>query len=168
MGTKYNYNYKVSSIDYLQKQPFADVFQNRCFKNFAIFTGQNLCWSLFLIKDPGLPAYYFIKKRLQHKTFPVNIAKTLRTSSFIEHLRCLLLYLKLIYLIGRKKSTKNDKFFCQWRIFLPTIFFLFDRRLIFTDKYFYQHFFYRREQLVFFNLKITLLYHFNFKFDTKF
>ena len=32
------------------KQPFADVLHNRCSKNFAIFTGKRLCWSLFLIK----------------------------------------------------------------------------------------------------------------------
>ena len=29
----------------------------------------------------------FIKKRLQHSCFPVNIAKFLRTAFFIEHLR---------------------------------------------------------------------------------
>ena len=43
-------------------------------KNFAIFTGKHLCWSLFLIK---LQAF---------KCFPVNIAKFLRSSFFIENL----------------------------------------------------------------------------------
>ena len=63
----------------LQKQPFAAVFQNRCFKNFAIFTGKLLCWSLFLIKlQSWRPA--FIKKTLQHMCFPVNIAEFLRTA----------------------------------------------------------------------------------------
>ena len=33
----------------------------------------------------------FIKKRLQHRCFPVNIAKFLRTAFFIEHLRWLLI-----------------------------------------------------------------------------
>ena len=37
---------------------FASVF-----KNFVIFTGKHLCWS------------FFIKKRLQHRCCPVNIAK---------------------------------------------------------------------------------------------
>ena len=41
-------------------------------RNFAIFTGKSLCWSL-------LQACKFIK-RLQHRCFPVNIAKFLRTS----------------------------------------------------------------------------------------
>ena len=46
-----------------------------------------MCWNLFLIQ--------FIKKKLQHRCFPVNIAKFLRTTFFIEHLRWLLLYLFL-------------------------------------------------------------------------
>ena len=37
----------------------------------------------------------FIKKRLQHRFFPVNIAKFLRTTFFIEHLWWLLLTLDL-------------------------------------------------------------------------
>ena len=57
-------------------------------KNFAILTGKHLCWSLFL----GLKACNFIKKRLQHRCFPVNIAKFLRTAFSIEHLWWLLLF----------------------------------------------------------------------------
>ena len=38
------------------------------------------------------PVYNFIKKRLQHRCFPVKFAKFLRTSIFTEHLRWLLLY----------------------------------------------------------------------------
>ena len=45
-----------------QKQLLASLL-----KNFAIFTRKHLCWSLL----------NFIKKRLQHKCFPVNIAKLL-------------------------------------------------------------------------------------------
>ena len=52
-------------------------------KNFAIFTGKHLCLSLFLIKLQG---FNFIKKGLQHRCFPVNIAKFLRTA-FLEHLQ---------------------------------------------------------------------------------
>ena len=44
----------------------------RSLKYFAIFTGKDLCWSLFLIK--------FIKKNLQHRCFPVNMARFLRVS----------------------------------------------------------------------------------------
>ena len=54
--------------------------QRRCslnkavFKDFAIFTGKQLCWSHFLRQ-----ACKFIENGLQHNCFPVNIAKFLRT-----------------------------------------------------------------------------------------
>ena len=50
----------------LQKQPFTDVLRNRC--------SQPVLESLFN-KVSDLKAFKFIKKRLQHKCFPVNIAK---------------------------------------------------------------------------------------------
>ena len=46
-------------------------------KNLAIFTGKHLCWRFILIN--------FIKKRLQHRCFPANIAKCLSTALYIEH-----------------------------------------------------------------------------------
>ena len=48
------------------------------YKNLAIFTGKHLCWSFFLKK--------FVKKRLQHRCFSVNIAKCLSTAFYTEHL----------------------------------------------------------------------------------
>ena len=45
-------------------------------ENFAICTEKHLSLSLFLIK---LQVCNFIKKRLQHKCFPVNIAEFSRT-----------------------------------------------------------------------------------------
>ena len=47
-------------------------------KNLAIFTGKRLCWRFFLIN--------FINKRLQHRCFPVNIAKCLSTAFYIEYI----------------------------------------------------------------------------------
>ena len=41
-------------------------------KNFAIFTGKHLCWSLLIKLQVWRPA-----KRLQHRCFRVNIAKFL-------------------------------------------------------------------------------------------
>ena len=49
----------------LQKQDYVDVLQSRFFRNFPIFTGNHLCWSLFLMK---LQAYF-------NTCFIVNIAK---------------------------------------------------------------------------------------------
>ena len=42
-------------------------------RNFAEFTGKHVCQSLFFNKVAGL------KKTLWHRSFPVNIAKFLRT-----------------------------------------------------------------------------------------
>ena len=62
---------------YCQKQPWEVYYIKTVLKNFGIFTGKHLCWGLFLIKE-GLKACNFIKKRLQHRYFPVDIAKFLR------------------------------------------------------------------------------------------
>ena len=42
-------------------------------------------------KVAGIQACNSAKKKLQHRCFPVNIAKFLRTAFFTEHLRWLLL-----------------------------------------------------------------------------
>ena len=56
-----------------EKQP-PEVFSKKSFlKNFTIFTKKHLCWSLF-----GVFGVNFIKKKLQHKYFPVKITKFLR------------------------------------------------------------------------------------------
>ena len=60
-------------------------------KSFAKFPGKHLCQSLFFNKVAGLRPGTLLKKRLWHRCFPVNFAKFLRTSFFIEHLRWLLL-----------------------------------------------------------------------------
>ena len=51
------------------------------FKNYAPFSGKHLCWILFLIKID------FIKKRLQQRCFPMNIAKFLKNTLFEENLQ---------------------------------------------------------------------------------
>ena len=61
----------------LQKQPFAAVFQKGVLKNFVIFTGKHMCWSLFIIK---LQAFR-----------PVNIANFSEQLILLEHLQWLLL-----------------------------------------------------------------------------
>ena len=57
-------------------QPFANISKIGVLKTFAIFTGRDPCWSL--------------------NCFPVNIAKFLRTDSFIQPLRWLLLDMLLL------------------------------------------------------------------------
>ena len=64
----------------------------------SIFTEKHLCWSLVLIKSESrfnkvadLKVWNCIKKRIQHRCFPTNIAKFLRPAFYIEHLRSLIL-----------------------------------------------------------------------------
>ena len=47
-------------------------------KNVAMFTGKHLCWNLFLINNNNR-SETLLKTRLQHRSFPVNFAKFLRS-----------------------------------------------------------------------------------------
>ena len=60
-------------------------FKLGVFKNFASFTGKHVLESMFN-KVRGLKFCNFIKKRLQHRCFPVKFVKFLRTPFFTEHL----------------------------------------------------------------------------------
>ena len=55
-------------------------YKKTVLKEFAIFTGKHLCWSLFFNKSAGLQACNFIKKRLQHRCYLDNTATFLRTA----------------------------------------------------------------------------------------
>ena len=48
-------------------------------RNFAKFTGKQLCQSLFFNKVAGMKPATLLKKRLCHRCFSVNFAKFLRT-----------------------------------------------------------------------------------------
>ena len=55
-------------------------------KSFTKFTRKHLCWSRLFSKAAGLKLTILLKKRLQHKSFPANFLKILRTPFFMEHL----------------------------------------------------------------------------------
>ena len=57
----------------------------------------------------GLKACNFIKKRLQHRCFPVKFAKFLRTLIFTEHLRWLL----LILILNKLRHLQEPAFDCS-------------------------------------------------------
>ena len=57
-----------------QKQPPEELSKKNALKNFALFTRKHLCLSFFDVFWVN-----FIKKRLKHRYFPVNIRKFLRT-----------------------------------------------------------------------------------------
>ena len=46
-----------------------------------VFTGKHMCQSFFFNNVAGLRPATLLKKRLQHRYFPVNLAKFLRTRS---------------------------------------------------------------------------------------
>ena len=73
---KVSNNHFVKSV---QKQPYADLLQNRCFAK--ISQQENTCVGVCVEE---LQLYV---KETQDRCFPVNIAKLLRTAFFIEHLR---------------------------------------------------------------------------------
>ena len=75
-------------------------------RNFKIFAEKHLCWSPFLIK---ILACNFIEKTLQHRCFPKNIAKFVRTAFFIEHLRWLLLVTAISRRYSEKQLLQNSK-----------------------------------------------------------
>ena len=85
------YNSKISSIYNqikISKRYNEQVFNKKVvLKNFAIFAEKYLRWSLFLNKNVGLQSWNFIKKRLKHKFFPVNISKFLRTAFLLKNKR---------------------------------------------------------------------------------
>ena len=62
-------------------------------KNFVIFTGKHLCWSLSFIK---LQACKFIEKRLQHWCFPLHVRKFLTTPILKNISKGLLLIILLV------------------------------------------------------------------------
>ena len=80
----------VSSID----NDYLEAVTGGVLKNFVIFTGKHLCWSLFLIK---LQACKFIEKRLQHWCFPLHVKKFLRTP-ILKNIRERLLLIILLVL----------------------------------------------------------------------
>ena len=92
-------------------------------KNFATFTGKHLCWSL--------KACNFIKNRLLHRDFPVNIMKFLRTP-FLQNVSsgCFSIIL-LLFLNPGNCLIWLDFFF--WKKYY------FD---FFTEVFFYLHNFY--------------------------
>ena len=76
-----SYNQREKNVQNVEQPPDVFDIKNTVLKNFATFTEKDLCWSLFLLKFAVLPqACNFIKKRLQHRSFLVNIAKFLRTT----------------------------------------------------------------------------------------
>ena len=62
-----------------QKQSFTDVLENRCSENYCKFHWKTPTLESLLNKVVVLNVCNFIKKSLQHRCFPVKLAKIFRT-----------------------------------------------------------------------------------------
>ena len=69
----------------------AGVLQKMVFLKVRKFHSKASVSDSLFHKVAGFQACYFIKKRLQHRYFPVKFPKFLRMPSFTEHIRWLLL-----------------------------------------------------------------------------
>ena len=72
MGQEYDPNF--INVGTGQSNRVQIFFKIDVLKNFVIFTGKNLCWSLFLIKLNALGLKLY-KNQTLHRCFPVKIAK---------------------------------------------------------------------------------------------
>ena len=88
----------VSGSRMYRSSRFQLFFKIGILKNFAIFTGRHFCWSLFN-KVAGLQGCNIMIRRLQHRCFPLNIAKKFRLAFYIEQLCWLLLNLQGVCLL---------------------------------------------------------------------
>ena len=76
--------------------PSQMFFKIGVLKNFAIFTGDNLCWNLFFNKVPGQNACILMKKETpQRRCFPMNIVRFLKTA-FLWN-TCSLYFSEILY-----------------------------------------------------------------------
>ena len=79
-------------------------------KHFVIFTGKHLCWGLFFNKVAGHQSCNFIKKRLQHRYFLVNIRKFIRRpilKNISKRLHCWKVFCENVFQIRSELSKRN-------------------------------------------------------------
>ena len=83
-------------------------FKIGVFINFLAFIIKYMCWRHFLIKLQPWWSAALLKRRPQHRCFPVNIATCLRITFFMEHLRWLLL--KMVEEVLRISNSTREIF----------------------------------------------------------
>ena len=114
----FNYNLQqnlrflqLSSRYYLlrQKQPPEVFCKHRCSQKFLKIHRKTPVLESLFNKASGLWPAILFKKRLQHRCFPVNFVKFLRTSFYIEHLWWLLsLSFSLYHFAALSYNTGNS------------------------------------------------------------
>ena len=86
-------------------------------KNFVIFTGKCLCVKSLFNKVAGLQVCNFIEMRLQHRCFPVNTTKFLRTPILSICERLLLKHCNFFKNSLYEKQKENIPSFFKKRVF---------------------------------------------------
>ena len=81
-----NFNFSQFREQIFRSSHLQMLFKIGALKSFPNFTGKHLCWSLFL-KNLQAEGLQLCKKRLQHRCFPVNFVKFLKTHFLTEHLQ---------------------------------------------------------------------------------
>ena len=80
----------VLCVSFFLKFSYFTTSHRRCsikkgaLKNLARFAGKHMCWGLFFNKVASLRPTTLLKKRLQHRGFPVNFAKFFGTSVLLK------------------------------------------------------------------------------------
>ena len=96
-------------------------FKISVLKNFAVFTGKHQLWSLFLIKLQTWRS----AKRLQHRCFPVNIAKFLRTppvAASVKWWNSTKMFVNFFShrLTSRSRKNTIEKYSIYWNVLLSS------------------------------------------------
>ena len=99
---------QIVEIGMVRSSRLQIFFKIGVLKNFAIFTGKHLCLCLFN-KVAGLKSCNFIKKRLQHRCFPVNIVKFLRIPILKNIYERLFLIMAIWLCFSRKFAVRSRR-----------------------------------------------------------
>ena len=88
-------------------------------KHFVIFTRKQLCRRLFFNKVAGHQTCNFIKKRLQHRYFLVNIGKFKRRpilKNISKRLHCWKVFCENVFQIRSELSKRNYWWLAVWKV----------------------------------------------------
>ena len=108
-------NYILKKLHHIEAVAWRCSVKKDVLRNFTKFTGKHLRHSLFFNKVASLRHATLLKKRLWHRCFPMNFAKSLKTTFFTEHLRRLLLIIN-VWQCSKYTSTIIFEYLIDWRL----------------------------------------------------
>ena len=102
-------SFSSQRVTFRSSRPEA-FYKKVVFKNFAILTGKCMCLESFFNKVAGFQA--FIKNRLQHRYFPMNIAEILRAPPILKKI-CERRLLDIFRIIIHSNVPKSNEKSCN-------------------------------------------------------